>query len=121
MSMKSIVLWCLILFFVYFILSYILSNTISIEPMYDRGPPLAQQQQTVSSGENLFQHMEVSIDTLNGEVEKLNKKLSSFDAKIAEIEKQVHDAMSMAQHAQNAANDANNKVTDLTKAMSGGQ
>ena len=118
--MKTVILWCLILFFLYFMVSCILSKTIHLEPMYDRGPPLAQQQ-TVSGGENPFQHMEVSIDTLNGEVEKLNKKLSSFDAKIAEIEKQVHDVMSMAQHAQNVANDANNKVSNLTKAMSGGQ
>ena len=121
MSMKTIVLWCLILFFLYFMVSYILSKTIHLEPMYDRGPPLAQQQQTVSGGENPFQHMEVSIDTLNGEVEKLNKKLSGFDAKFTDLESQIHDAMSMAQHAQNAANDANNKVSNLTKAMSGGQ
>lgn len=117
MSMKSIGLLCLILFFVYFVLSYILSKTISLETMMS---PITKQQQTVSGKENPYQHMEVSINTLNGEVEKLNKKLSGFDEKIAEIEKQIRDAMSMAKHAQNTANAANENATNLTKAMSGG-
>lgn len=116
MSMKSIGLLCLILFFVYFVLSYILSKTISLETMMS---PIAKQQ-TVSGKENPYQDMEVSINTLNGEVEKLNKKLSGFDEKIAEIEKQIRDAMSMAKHAQNTANAANENATNLTKAMSGG-
>ena len=120
MSMNTLVLWCLILFFAYFIVSYILSKTMHSEPMYDRGESGALQQPAYGK-ENPYQQMEISIDTLNGEVEKLNKKLSGFDARITDMESQIHNAVSMAQNAQNTANDANNKVSDLTKAMSGGK
>ena len=120
---NSMVLGGLFLFFIAFILFNFLGNSISIETMYERGPPRDALQQPVNSesrGENPYLKMEVSIDNLNSEVEKMTKKISVFENKISYLETQVQDAKNKADDAKNIAVDANNKVTKLTNSMAGG-
>jgi len=120
MSIKSIVLWTLLFFFVYFILFYMLSKTIHIEGYNQQFMPVQKttaNRDTENGDKTPIRHMEVSIDALNTEVNKLNGKLDGFDKRITYLVGQTNGAMDRAKRAQDSAAAADDKITNLTKAM----
>lgn len=120
MPIKSIVLWTLLFFFVYFIFLYILSTTIHMEGYDQRFMPVQKTTANIDGAngdENPIQHMKVSINALNTEVDKLNMKLDGFDKRITDLVGKTNDAMDRAKRAEDSANAADDKITKLTKAM----